>query len=77
MPTIDERLVQVTSKVDRAKKHMADLEREIRGFLDTNRYRVATKRDPRRPIYYVASVEASASADALIRRAARHYAPRI
>ncbi|HEY4579569.1 MAG TPA: hypothetical protein VIG89_00920 [Candidatus Acidoferrales bacterium] len=53
------RLLQVTSKLKRTKKHIADLEIEIRRFLDTNPYKVGTKRDPesRKLIYYVSSVQ--------------------
>lgn len=59
MPTIADRLCQVTLKVKRAKEHIADLDTEIKAFLGTNPYRVAFKVDPetRKPIYYVASVE--------------------
>lgn len=59
MPPIDERLRQVTLKIKRAKEHVADLERELRAFLDGNPYKVGAKRDPqtRKLIYYVASVE--------------------
>ncbi len=59
MPTIAERLIQVDLKVKRAKKHVGDLQREISRFLDTNPYKVGTKRDPqsRKLIYYVVSVE--------------------
>jgi hypothetical protein len=59
MPTIAKRLIQIDLKVKRAKKHVADLDREIHVFLDTKPYRVAVKRDPqsRKVIYYVSSVE--------------------
>ena len=59
MPSIDERLRQVTLKIKRAKEHVADLERELRAFLNGNPYKVATRRDPqtRKLIYYVSSVE--------------------
>jgi hypothetical protein len=61
MPTVAERLRQVTLKVERPKCHIADLERETRAFLESNPYRVGTKRDPdsRKLIHYVTSVEAS------------------
>lgn len=53
------RLTQVTLKVERAKEHIADLQRTIRQFLDTNPYKVGTKYDPqtRKLIYYVTNVE--------------------
>jgi hypothetical protein len=59
MPTLDERLKQVTSKIKRAKEHVADLERELRAFLDSQPYGVSAKRDPhtRKLIYYVSSVQ--------------------
>jgi hypothetical protein len=59
MPRIAERLRQVTLKTKRAKEHVADLERELRAFLDGNPYKVGAKRNPqtRELIYYVASVE--------------------
>lgn len=59
MPTVAERLLHVTLKIKRAKEHFADLQRQIRAFLETNPYRVACKVDPqsRKPTYYVASIE--------------------
>jgi hypothetical protein len=59
MPSITERLIHITLKVQRAKLHIASLEREIRAFLDTKPYEVGTKRDPqtRRLIYYVTKVD--------------------
>lgn len=59
---------QITSKVKRAKEHIADLGREIRRFLDTNPYKVGAKRDPqsRRLIYYVSSVEPTPGSLSLI-----------
>lgn len=61
MPTVDERLRHVTLKVERAKQHVADLDGEIRRFLDTDPYVVGTKHDPqsRQLIYYVVRVEAT------------------
>ncbi len=46
-------------KIKRAKEHIADLDREIRQFLETNPYKVGTKRDPasRKLIYYLTSVQ--------------------
>ena len=68
MPTIDERLAHVTLKVKRAKEHIADLDREIRRFLDANPYKVGTKRDAqsRKLIYYVSAVEQTPACLALI-----------
>ncbi len=59
MSTIDERLKQVTLKVERAEKHVSDLDSEIRAFLKANPYKVAAKHDPntRKLAYYVASVD--------------------
>ena len=59
MPTVDERLKHVTLKIKRAKEHVADLERQLRAFLDTGPYKVGAKHDPqtRKLIYYVASTE--------------------
>jgi len=59
MPTATERLRHVTPKIRRAKQHVTDLEREIRRFLDTSPYKVASKVDSqtKRPTYYVSSVE--------------------
>lgn len=59
MTTVADRLKQVISKVERAKRHIADLDREIKVFLDANPYRVGTKRNPdtRQLIYYVTSVD--------------------
>jgi hypothetical protein len=49
----------VTLKVKRAKEHIADLDREIRRFLDTNPYTVGAKRDSqtRKLIYCVTTAE--------------------
>jgi hypothetical protein len=49
---------QITLKIERAKKHIADLERELRAFLDAKPYGVGAKREPqtRKLIYYVTSV---------------------
>ncbi len=59
MPTVDERLKQVTSKVKRAKEHISDLEREHRAFFDSQPYEVGTKRDPqsRKLIYYLTRID--------------------
>ena len=59
MPTVDERLKHVALKIKRAKEHVADLERQLRAFLNTGPYKVAAKHDTqtRKLIYYVASAE--------------------
>ncbi len=59
MPTVDERLKHVTLKIKRAEKHVADLERELRAFLESGPYKVGAKHDPatRKLIYYVSSAE--------------------
>lgn len=65
---VDKRLAHIRPKVERAKLHIGDLEREVRRFLETNPYKVSGKRDPesRKPIYYVSSVEPTPSSIALI-----------
>jgi hypothetical protein len=57
-PTQD-RLRDAKLKVERAKKHVIDLEGVIRAFLNTNPYVVASKRDPntRQLICYLANVQ--------------------
>jgi hypothetical protein len=59
MPTVADRLRQVTLKVERANQHFAELQKVILAFIATNPYRVAIKvdADTRRPIYFVESVE--------------------
>lgn len=61
MPTVDDRLKQVTSKIKRAKEHVSDLERQLRAFLDSNPYKVSAKHDPetRKLVYYVSGVQAT------------------
>ncbi len=68
MPTVDERLKQVTLKVKRAKEHISDLDREIREFLKADPYKVGTKYDPetRKLIYYVSGVRPTPECLALI-----------
>jgi hypothetical protein len=58
--TADERFALVWHKIERANKHIRDLDAAIAAFLATNPYKVATKRDPetRKPVYYVADVQA-------------------
>jgi hypothetical protein len=66
--TVNERLRHVTLKVERAKKHVDELDRELRTFLDSNPYRVGVKRYPetRELIYYVSAVDATPESLALI-----------
>jgi hypothetical protein len=57
MPTVDERLHQVTSKLGRANEHIATLAREIKLFFDSKPIEVRTKRNPeRRLVYYISRV---------------------
>jgi hypothetical protein len=55
----DERLALIRLKIERADKHIGDLQEAVRSFLDSNPYKVDTKRNPetRKLIYYVASVK--------------------
>jgi hypothetical protein len=59
MPTVDERLKHVTLKIKRAKEHAAELQRQLRAFLDSSPYKVGAKHDlhARKLIYYVTSAE--------------------
>jgi hypothetical protein len=68
MPTIDERLRQVTLKIKRAKEHIEDLERQLLAFLDTKPYGVGTEHDPdtRKLAYYVSCVHPIPESIALI-----------
>jgi hypothetical protein len=68
MSTADERLKQVTPKITRAKEHVANLERELRAFIDRSPYKVAAKRDPEthKLVYYVMSAEGTPDCLALI-----------
>jgi hypothetical protein len=57
--TADERFALISLKVERANKHIRDLNGAIVAFMATNPYNISTKRDPdtRRPIYFVAEVK--------------------
>jgi hypothetical protein len=57
--TEDERLALIRLKIERADKHIDDLQTAVRSFLDSNPYEVAAKRDPdtRKMIYYLSRVE--------------------
>jgi len=59
MPTADERLTFIWPKIERAKKHILDLEAAIGAFRKTNPYTVGTKRDPqtRKLVYYMTRVD--------------------
>lgn len=56
--TADKRIALIQVKIERAKKHIVDLESEIKTFFDSKPYEVGTKRDPqtRKLIYYVVRV---------------------
>jgi hypothetical protein len=58
LPTAAERLKLILAKVERAKKHVSDLEAGVGTFLGTQPYVVRTNRDPqtRQPVHYLASV---------------------
>jgi len=68
MPTANERLSQVWPKVERAEKHIDDVNAESLAFFKTNPYVVSTKRDlqTRQPIYYLSSTKPIPSHIALI-----------
>ena len=57
--TADERLALVRLKIERANKHIDDLQSAIQAFFNPGPYKIAAKRDPqtRRLIYYLASME--------------------
>jgi hypothetical protein len=59
MPSFDERIRHVTLKIQRAKQHSDELDRQLSDFLATKPFTVAVRRDQntRRPIYYVDSVQ--------------------
>ena len=77
-------LTRVRAKVEQGKKHLHQLEAEVRSFLDSNPFEVASRRDPQSHelIYYVARVKevpyaiAATAADVLLnlRRALDHLA---
>ncbi|MGO9530227.1 MAG: hypothetical protein ACLP3B_03515 [Syntrophobacteraceae bacterium] len=53
--TANERIVLIEVKIERAKKHISDLESEVKTFFDSKPYKVGTKRDPQvgKLIYYI------------------------
>ena len=61
MVSADERLRHVVLKIKRAKEHDAELQRQLRTFLDAKPYKVGYKHDPvnRKLIYYVTSVDST------------------
>lgn len=72
--TADERLASIRVKVERAKKHIGDLDAELRTFYDAKPCGIGAKRDPqtRRPIYYVTRVSDTPVAVAAITGDALH-----
>ncbi|WP_437556216.1 hypothetical protein [Acidithiobacillus sulfuriphilus] len=61
MTSVDERLRHVVLKIKRAKEHAAELQRQLRSFLESNPYKVGYKHDPlsRKLIYYVTDVDST------------------
>jgi hypothetical protein len=61
MTSVEERLRHVVLKIKRAKEHSAELQRQLRSFLESKPYKVGYKHDPvsRKLIYYVTSVDAT------------------
>ena len=59
MPTVAERLRQITLKAERAKEHVGELDRNLRAFFKTDPYKVGSKHDSqtRKLVYYVTSVD--------------------
>jgi hypothetical protein len=57
--TAEERIALINLKIERADQHIGCLESTIKSFVDSNPYKVGTKRDPetRKLIYYVESVQ--------------------
>jgi hypothetical protein len=56
--TADKRIALIQVKIERAKKHITDLESGIKSFFDSKPYKVGTKRDPQtaKLIYYIVRV---------------------
>jgi hypothetical protein len=54
----DEKLARIHVKVERAKKHIADVNARIVTFINTNPYAVSCKveAETRRPVYYISKV---------------------
>jgi hypothetical protein len=63
-----ERLLQITSKIEWAKAHIDNLNREVGAFRETQPYRIDTKRNPQtgQLIYYMSKVDAVPQRLALI-----------
>ena len=68
MPSVDERLEQVTAKIQRARWHILELQAATAAFMGSNPYGVATKVQPdtQRLVYYLDRVTATPSLLALI-----------
>lgn len=58
--TADERIALIQVKIERAKKHIGDLDAALKTFFDSKPYEVGAKRDPqtRKLVYYVARANA-------------------
>ncbi len=59
MPSPEDRLRHVQLKLDRARKHAADLRQELQAFLALNPFEVGARRDPdtRKLVYFVWSAD--------------------
>lgn len=59
MTSLEDRKRHIALKLDRAKYHLSELEKELNEFLKQKPFKVAVKIDEqsRKPIYYVESVE--------------------
>lgn len=57
--TADERLNRIQAKLGRAKRHLSDLEIEVRTFLASHPYEIAARRDARtrEVVYYATRVD--------------------
>lgn len=68
MTSVDERLRHIVLKVKRAKEHDAELQRQLRLFLDAKPYRVSHKHDPvsRKLTYYVSGADSTPDCLSLI-----------
>ena len=60
MSSASERLRHVDSKVERAKKHIADLRDEATAFVNSKPYTIGARQDPqnRKLVYYIEAVNA-------------------
>ena len=57
--TAEERIALINLKIERADQHIGCLKSTIKSFVNSDPYKVGTKRDPetRKLIYYVESVQ--------------------